>query len=65
LKVYEFIRCHEMENHATPEIIDQFDKDVDAEKIELVTDDYLNSISMYNVFQQHVKDFRFLFERGF
>jgi len=53
-----------MKNHAAPEIIEQFDKDVDAEKIELITDDYLKSIGMYNVFQQHVKDLRILFEGG-
>jgi hypothetical protein len=40
LKVYEFIRYHEMKNHATPEIIDLFDKDVKNGKIELVSDVY-------------------------
>jgi hypothetical protein len=64
LKVYEFIRNHEMENHASTEIIDRFDKDVMAEKIELITDSYLRSIGMYNVFQQHVKEFRILFNGG-
>ena len=64
LKVYEFIRYHEMENHATPEIIEQFDKDVDDGKIELITDDYIKNIGMYNVFQYHVKDIKILFEGG-
>jgi hypothetical protein len=64
LKVYEFIRYYEMENHAAPEIIDQFDKDVEAEKIELIADTYLKSIGMYNVFQQHVKDTGILFDAG-
>lgn len=62
LKVYEFIRNHEMENHATPEIRELFDRDVEAGKIELITDAYLKEIGMYNVFQQHVKDLRILFE---
>jgi len=64
LQVYEFIRYHEMENHATPKIMGQFDKDVADGKIELITDDYLKSIGMYNVFQYHVKDTRILFEGG-
>ncbi|HHX24596.1 MAG: hypothetical protein ACOX2A_00385 [Tepidanaerobacteraceae bacterium] len=64
LKVYEFIRYHEMKNHATPEIIDLFDKDVKAGKIELVSDVYLREIGMYNVFQQHVRDIRILFDSG-
>lgn len=41
LKVYEFIRNHEMNNHAGSEIIDLFDKDVEAGRIELITDEYL------------------------
>lgn len=41
LKVYEFIRNHEMKNHAEPEIIDLFDRDVELGIIELVTDKYL------------------------
>jgi hypothetical protein len=36
-----------MANHAPPEIIAQFDKDVEAEKIELITDDYLKSIENF------------------
>ena len=64
LKVYEFIRSHEMQNHAEAEIIDLFDKDVEARRIELITNDYLKSIGMYNVFLQHVKDFRILFDGG-
>lgn len=64
LKVYEFIRYHEMKNHATPEIINLFDKDIEAGKIELITESYLKSIGMYNVFQQHVKDIRILYDGG-
>lgn len=64
LKVYEFIRSHEMQNHAEAEILDLFDKDVEARRIELITNDYLKSIGMYNVFLQHVKDFRILFDGG-
>ncbi len=64
LKVYEFIRNHEMENHASPEIVALFDKDVESGKIELITDSYLRSIGMYTVFQQHVKDVIILFDVG-
>ena len=64
LKVYEFIRHHEMKNHTTPEILDLFDKNVEAGEIELITDAYLKGIGMYNVFQQHVKDIRILFNGG-
>ncbi|MTI80445.1 MAG: hypothetical protein FH758_06095 [Firmicutes bacterium] len=65
LKVYEFIRYHEIENHAEPEIINQFDRDVNAERIELITDDYLKSIGMYDVFQYHVRDIEILFDGCF
>ncbi len=65
LKVYEFIRNHEMTNHAEPEIIDLFDKDVETGRMELITDEYLKSIGMYQVFLHHVKDLRILLSRGF
>ncbi len=64
LYVYEFIRNHEMENHAILEIKNEFDKDVDSGKIELITDSYLRKIGMYEVFQYHVKEYRLLFEGG-
>lgn len=64
LKVYEFIRNHEMNNHAEPKIIDLFDKDVEAGRIELITDEYLKSIGMYEVFLQQVKEIRILFDVG-
>lgn len=64
VKVYEFIRNQEMKRHAGPVINDLFDKDVEAGKIELISDDYLKSIGMYNVFLQHVKDLRILFNGG-
>jgi len=64
LKVYEFIRKQEMERHADAKIIALFDIDVKLDKIELITDDYLRSIGMYNVFLQHVKDIRILFDGG-
>lgn len=56
LKVYKFIRDHEMENHAATEIKEKFDSDVEAGKIDLITDDYLKRIGMYQCFQRHVKD---------
>jgi len=64
LKVYEFIRNQEMKNHANPQIIDLFDKDIESGHIELITDVYLKGIGMYNVFQQHVRDIRILFDGG-
>lgn len=64
LKVYEFIRTHEMQNHAGQDIIDQFDIDVEAGKIEIITEKNLRSIGMFQVFLQHVKDLRILFNGG-
>lgn len=64
VKVYEFIRNYEMKNHASSEVIDLFDKDVQAGKIELITYDYLKYIDMHNVFNYHVGDLRILFENG-
>lgn len=64
LKVYEFIRSHEMQNHAEAEILELFDEDVEAGRIELITNEYFKSIGMNNVFMQHVKDFRILFDSG-
>jgi len=64
LKVYEFIRTQELHNHAGTEIIEAFDYDVKLEKIELITDAYLKEIGMFNVFQEHVKDLRILFDGG-
>lgn len=64
LKVYAFIRYTEMKNHASAEIIDLFDKDVEQGKIELITEEYLKGIAMYSVFQDHVKKLRILFDKG-
>ncbi|MDD4047326.1 MAG: hypothetical protein PHI90_00590 [Clostridia bacterium] len=64
LKVYKFIREHEMKNHASPKIIEMFDKDVKDGKIELITDEYLKKIDVYNIFNYHVKDIRMLFDGG-
>jgi len=64
IKVYDFIRNQEMRNHAEPETIALFDKDVETGKIELISNDYLKGIGMYNVFLQHVKDIRILFDGG-
>lgn len=64
IRVYEFIRNHEMDNHASPEIIDLFDKDVEAGRVEIITYDYLKNIDMHNIFNYHVGDLRTLFENG-
>lgn len=64
IKVYEFIRNHEMVNHATEEVINLFDNDVEQGKIDLVTDEYLKSIGMYNKFRYDVDELEILFDRG-
>ena len=64
VKIYEFIRNHEMENHAPLDVIELFDKDVQAGRIELITYDYFKSISMHNVFNDHVRRLKILFENG-
>lgn len=64
IKVYEFIRNHEMVNHASQEVINLFDNDVEQGKIDLVTDEYLKSIGMYNKFRYDVGELEILFDRG-
>lgn len=64
LKVYEFIRYYEMENHATKEVIDLFNKDVGLGRMEMITNEYLKSIGMHNVFKEHVNDIRILYNDG-
>lgn len=62
LIVYDFIRSYEMHRHATASIIDAFDQDVAVEKIELITDESLRNIGMYNIFNSHVGELRILFD---
>ncbi|WP_371380380.1 hypothetical protein [Sporomusa aerivorans] len=62
LIVYEFIRNQELERHANAPVIAAFDQDVATGKIELVTDDSLRSIGMHNIFQNHVRELRRLFD---
>ena len=64
LFVYDFIRSHEMVNHAGTEIIELFDADVEAGKIELISDSYFRKIGMYPVFQRHVNEHKILFENS-
>jgi hypothetical protein len=64
VKVHEFIRYHEMNNHADKGTIALFDHDVEQGKIQVITDAYLRQIGMYQIFQQHVKEFRILFAGG-
>lgn len=64
LLVYDFIRNHEMINHAGSEIIELFDDDVQAGKIELISDAYFRKIGMYPVFYKHVNEHKILFENG-
>lgn len=62
LTVYSFIRTQELAKHAEPEILELFDGDVETGKIELITDQYLSSIGMYELFQKHVEDHRILYD---
>lgn len=64
LFVYDFIRSHEMVNHAGTEIIELFDADVETGKIELISDYYFRKIGMYPVFQRHVNEHKILFENS-
>lgn len=64
LFVYDFIRSHEMVNHAGTEIIELFDADVETGKIELISDSYFRKIGMYPVFQRHVNEHKILFENS-
>lgn len=64
IKVYEYIRSTEMKNHAAIEIINMFDEDVKDDRIELITDDYLRSIDMYNLFLYHYKEQEILYDVG-
>jgi hypothetical protein len=45
----------ELKNNAGRDILNEFDKDVDAGKIELIQDDYLREIGMYYVFAEHYR----------
>lgn len=60
--VYEFIRTQEMNKHASRNTISLFDADVDSNKIIIVNEEYFKSIGMNNVFLQHVKDLKILYE---
>jgi len=62
--VYEFIRNFEMKNHATLEVINQFDLDILDGRILLINDTYLKDIDMYNIFQNHVKEYKLMFDGG-
>lgn len=64
LKVYAFIRSGELARNASPKIIQAFDKDVEAERIEIITDEYLKLIGMYPVFKGHVDEMRILYNPG-
>lgn len=50
-----------MEKHASSEIINLFDQDVEANKIELISDTYLREIGMFSMFQHHVNELKSLF----
>lgn len=61
LKVFEFIRKHELHNHAELETQRRFDEDVSSGKIELINESYLRSIGMLPVFRMHVQETRILY----
>lgn len=61
IKVFDYIRNHEMKRHANADVLSKFDEDVSKGRIEVVTEGYLRSIGMFSVFQSHVTDTRILF----
>lgn len=58
--VYEFIRKTELAQHAS-DILEKFDADVKRKRINIITQKYLKSIHMYEIFKKHVKDNEILY----
>jgi hypothetical protein len=61
IRVYQFIRTKELETHANAEVLRLFDEDVNCGKIELINDLYLREKGIYLIFDDHVKDYKNLF----
>jgi hypothetical protein len=59
--VHEFIRTVELERHAGSSVLERFDDDIKAGKIEIIGDEYLKTIGMHRVFLDHVKEQEILY----
>ena len=64
LIVYQFIRHQELKRHASQDLLKEFDEDVAAGKIQLITDQQLIDIGMYEIFKNHVYELEILFDGG-
>ena len=62
LKIYEFIRTHELKRQAEPEILQLFDQDLEKRRIEMITKEYIKNIGMIKVFDSHVSDLKIIFD---
>lgn len=61
--IYEQIRSVELEHHGKA-ILEMVDADIEAGKIELYTNDKLKSQGVYKIFENNVKDNRWLYGTG-
>ena len=61
--VYEQIRNVELENHGA-DVCDQVDIDIAIGKIEIYTDNTLKELDVYRVFENNVRENRFLYGSG-
>lgn len=61
--IYEQIRKVELENHGQ-DILNQVDTDIVAGKISLYTDERLRTLQVYRIFEQNVKENRYLYGTG-
>jgi predicted nucleic acid-binding protein len=62
LVAYEFIRNHELKNHADNKILSMFDQDVVSGKIHIVTDKELRAKKILKIFESHVYNQRILYD---
>lgn len=61
--IYEQIRNVELNNHGK-DVLSNIDADIAEGKIELYTDDKLKELSVYKLFEYHVKENRYLYNPG-
>lgn len=61
--IYEQIREIELENHGK-EVLPQIDADINAGKIEIYTNQKLKDLHIYKIFENNVKENRYLYGAG-
>ena len=61
--IYEQIRNVELEHHGK-DVLDRVDKDIEAGKIEIYTDQMLRIQAVYKLFENNVKENRWLYGTG-